>query len=192
MDAYAIIAIGASLGGSRALETLLAGLRADFPLPIALVQHRHKDRDRTLETLLGVYSGLPIREIEDKTVIRPGYVYLAPADYHVLVDSTNFALSIDAPVISARPSIDVLFESVADSYGPRAIGVILTGASHDGAAGLAAIKRCGGVAVVQDPACAECAVMPAAALAATPGARVLPLTQIAPFLESLCLDTNKE
>jgi two-component system chemotaxis response regulator CheB len=123
-----------------------------------------------------------VEEAEDKQPIEAGRVYLAPADYHLLVEGTSFALSTEAPVLSARPSIDVLFESAADAYAGRLIGVILTGASDDGARGLARIARAGGLAVAQEPATAECAVMPLAAISATHTRHVMPLERIAPFL----------
>jgi two-component system chemotaxis response regulator CheB len=131
-------------------------------------------------------SGLPVSEPDDKEPIARGRVYLAPRDYHLLIEGRHFALSTEAPVCYARPSIDVLFESAADAYGKDVIGVILTGKNRDGARGLAAIKKCGGLAVVEDPATAEAREMPEAALAATIVDRVLPLGGIALFLSSLC------
>jgi two-component system chemotaxis response regulator CheB len=113
-------------------------------------------------------------------------VYVAPPDYHLLVDEGRFALSVDARVQFSRPSIDVLFESVAETYRDRAIGIVLTGANDDGAAGLAAIKRNGGVALVQDPLTAARRAMPEAALAAAQADAVLPLEEIGPFLYGLC------
>ena len=181
-----IIVIGASFGGLTALQTLLPDLPESFPVPIAIVQHRSKDSDYGLCEFLSRHSRLPIIEPEDKQVIEPGRVYLAPHNYHLLVEGDHFALSIDAPVLHARPSVDVLFESAADAYRAGTIGVILTGANADGAQGLAKIKAFGGVAVVQDPASAEARQMPDAALAATSVDRVLPLTEIAPLLVDLC------
>jgi two-component system chemotaxis response regulator CheB len=124
-------------------------------------------------------------EVEDKDLIAPGRVYLAPPDYHLLVEPGSFALSVDERVQYARPSIDVLFESAADAYGERVIGVVLTGANADGAAGLARIAKRGGAAIVQDPETAEAREMPAAALAAAP-ATVLPLESIGPHIAELC------
>jgi two-component system, chemotaxis family, protein-glutamate methylesterase/glutaminase len=184
---HKIVVVGISLGGLKALAVLLRGLPPDFMLPVAIVQHRHKDSDRSLDTFLQEYCALPISEVEDKVPIRPGHVYLAPADYHLLVERDGFALSTEAPVWYARPSIDVLFESAADAYGAFAVGVIMTGASQDGALGLAAIKARGGLAVVQEPATAECRVMPDAAIAATTVDCILPLEEIAPFLGKIAL-----
>jgi two-component system chemotaxis response regulator CheB len=182
MRSYDIIVIGASLGGLNALTTLLSGLPAGFGLPIAVAQHRHREADDRLAVFLQYYSALEVREAEDKQPLAAGCVYLAPADYHLLLDEGALALSTEGPVLSARPSIDVLFESAADAYAARAIGVILTGASDDGARGLAKISRRGGLALIQDPATAESAVMPLAAIAAAQTAHVLALERIAPFL----------
>lgn len=184
--ASGIVVVGTSLGGLRALKTLLGGLPADFQTPVAIVQHRHAGSDDRLSEPLQRRTVLPVAEAEDKEVIVPGHVYLAPANYHLLVEEGSFALSTDSAVCHARPSIDVLFESAANAYGARAIGVILTGASQDGADGLAAIERHGGVAVVQDPATAESGTMPQAAIAAIETGRILPLEGIAPFVAGVC------
>lgn len=183
--AFELIVVGTSLGGLRALESLLSGLPKSFPVSMAIVQHRHKTSDNTLRTLLQQYSALPLKEPEDKEVVVPGRVYLAPADYHLLVETGSFALSTEAPVSYARPSIDVLFESAADAYAQRVIGVILTGANQDGAQGLAKIKACGGLTVVQEPSTAESRTMPEAAIAAVAVDWVLPLEAIASFLLNL-------
>jgi two-component system, chemotaxis family, protein-glutamate methylesterase/glutaminase len=179
---YEIVAIGVSFGGLEALETILLGLPKNFSMAIAIAQHRHKSSDGGLIEFLQRCTLLPIYEAQDKQAIVSGQVYLAPADYHLMVDSYHFALSTEAPVISARPSIDVLFESVADAYQQQAIGVILTGSSEDGAKGLAKIKAYGGLAIVQDPATAVSHIMPDAAIAAVPDAKILPLSEIASFL----------
>lgn len=179
---YKIVVLGASLGGVRALHVLLAGLPNHFPLPVAVVLHRGSDSDDTLRAVLQKESALRVKEAEDKEIIQPGLVYLSPADYHLLIEAGSLALSTDAPVAYARPSINVLFESAAEAYGVEAIGVVLTGASRDGAQGLAKIKERGGFAIVQEPATAESAVMPRAAIAASKVDRVLPISKIAPFL----------
>lgn len=183
---FELIVIGASLGGLHALGTLLAGLPHDFPVPLVIAQHRHRDSDATLRSVLQRSSAIGVYEAEDKQLIAPGAAYLAPADYHLLVERGSFALSTEGPVQYARPSIDVLFESAADAYGLRLIGVILTGANADGAAGLAAINAAGGCSVVQEPATAECRVMPDAALARVQPDYVVPLLEIAPLLTELC------
>jgi len=183
---YEIVVIGTSLGGLDALQILLAGLPADFPLPVVVVQHRGGDPGDMLSALLQRHSVVPGGEVEDKEVMVAGRVYLAPAGYHLLVEEGAFALSTEASVSYARPSIDVLFESAADAYGEKVIGVILTGASKDGARGAAKIKECGGLVVVQEPATAKSRVLPDAAIAATAVNRILPLAEIAPFLSTLC------
>ena len=130
-------------------------------------------------------SRLPVSEPEDKEPLLPGRVYLAPRDYHLLIQSGSFALSIDPPVGFARPSIDVLFESAADEYRERAVGVILTGANHDGARGLAKIKEHGGLTLVEDPTTAACREMPDAAINLTKVDQILPLAELAASLHRL-------
>jgi two-component system, chemotaxis family, protein-glutamate methylesterase/glutaminase len=186
MGSYDIVVIGASLGGLRALMTLLEGLSASFPLPIAIAQHRHREAADGLAAFLQHHSALQICEAEDKQPLAAGNVYLAPADYHLMVERGGLALSTEAPVLLARPSIDVLFETAADAYGAGVVGVILTGASDDGARGLALVKARGGLTVVQDPGSAESSVMPLAAIATTHTEHVFPLEQIARFLIRVC------
>lgn len=183
---FEIVVVGTSLGGLHALQVFLSGLPKDFAAAIAIAQHRHKSSDNALGIFLQHYCALPLSDAEDKEVIRPGQVYLAPPDYHLLVEDGKWALSTEAPVCHARPSINVLFESAADVYGRKVIGIILTGASHDGTQGLLRIKECGGLAVVQEPTTAECAIMPEAALAEVATDWVLPLPEIAPLLVKLC------
>lgn len=183
--AFEIVVVGTSTGGLKALQILLAGLPEEFPLPVAIVQHRGKDSESGLCDFLRQSSSLPVTEPEDKEPVLPGHVYLAPRDYHLLIENRSFALSTDWPVSYARPSIDVLFESAADEYEERAIGVILTGANQDGSRGLGKIKARGGVTLVQDPAFAACPEMPQAAIAQTEVDWVLPLEEIAPRLEEL-------
>jgi two-component system, chemotaxis family, protein-glutamate methylesterase/glutaminase len=184
---YEVIAIGASWGGLQAMGTLLEGIPTELEPAIVVVQHRSVESSRgMLESLLQLHSKRPVCEPGDKEPIEPRHVYVAPPDYHLLVDGGRFALSVDARVQYARPSIDVLFESVAEAYRDRAVGIVLTGANADGAAGLAAIKRRGGVAVVQDPRTAAKKEMPEAAIVAAEADAVLPLAEIGPFLYGLC------
>jgi two-component system chemotaxis response regulator CheB len=183
--AASVVVVGSSLGGLHALGLLLRGLPAGFPAPIVIVQHRGKDPDDALRRLLSVQSQLPVSEPIDKERVVPGHVYIAPADYHLLLERGSFALSTEAPVHYARPAVDVLFESAAESYGAGVVGVVLTGANHDGAAGAAKIKRYGGRVIVQDPESAESRPMPLAAIAAT-GVRGTPLKDIPALLISLC------
>ena len=180
--------IGDSLGGLRALPRRLQALPAGVGLPAVVVQHRSPDAGG-LAAFLQRSSGLAVVEAEDKLSLAPGGVYLAPPDYHLLVDGMQLALSTDAPLGFARPAIDVLFESAADAHGPHTVGVILTGASEDGAAGLARIRHRGGLGIVQEPSEAACAVMPRAALLAAGADHVLPLAAIAPTLASLAAES---
>jgi two-component system chemotaxis response regulator CheB len=183
---YDIVAMGASWGGLHAVETVLGGLPDGFRTPIAIAQHRAVDSaSGALARLLSLRSGLEVREVGDKDAIEPGGVYLAPPDYHLLVESGGFALSIEEHVQHSRPSIDVLFDSAADTYGERVIGVVLTGANEDGAYGVRRIRRRGGVTIAQDPATAERGYMPAAAIATGAVDHVLPLEQIGPKLGEL-------
>ena len=180
-----LVIVGSSLGGFDALKTLLGGLPADLPAPVVVVQHQGTSSGE-LSGLLQRYAALPICEAEDKEGISPGRVYLAPAGYHLLVEPGSFALSTDAPVLYARPSIDVAFETAADAYGAEVVGVVLTGAGRDGATGLAHVKRRGGRAIVQDPDTAHRRDMPAAALESVNVDWVLPLADIAPMIAALC------
>jgi len=184
---YEVIAIGASWGGLQAVGTLLEGIPVELDQAIVIAQHRSAESTRgVLESLLQRHIARPVSEPVDKEAVEPRRVYVAPADYHLLVEDQRFALSVEARVQFARPSIDVLFESVAEAYRDRAIGVVLTGANQDGAAGLAAIKRNGGVGIVQDPTMATKKSMPDAAIAAARADAVLPLDEIAPYLCGLC------
>ena len=177
--AFEIVVVGTSTGGLKALQTLLSGLPAEFPLPIVIVQHRGKDSENGLCEFLSKWSKMPVAEPEDKEPVRRKHMYLAPRDYHLLISNQSFALSTDSPVGFARPSVDVLFQSAADEYQDRAIGVILTGANRDGARGLAAIKSRGGLTLVEDPDSAACRVMPEAAIAEATPDWILPLEEIA-------------
>ena len=176
---YEIAVIGTSWGGLSALSTVLAGLPATFALPIVVVQHRSPDAVGMLAELLQSHTRLIVREVDDKHPVVPGHVHIAPANYHLLVERGYFSLTTDAPVRYSRPSIDVTFASVADEYGRHAIGIVLTGANDDGALGLRRITDRGGYAIIQEPASAESAIMPTAALRLVPRARVAPLAQIA-------------
>jgi two-component system chemotaxis response regulator CheB len=182
---YDIVVVGTSWGGLAALRALVAALPASFRMAVTLVQHRHKDSDHVLRALLQERSPLAVCEVEDKMPLERGHVYVAPPDYHTLVEPGYFSLSTEAPVRYSRPSIDVTFSSAADAYAHRAVGVILTGANADGALGLRRISDRGGLALVQDPGSAESGTMPAAAQRAVPRARVMPLPAIAAYLATL-------
>lgn len=182
---YDIAVVGTSWGGLAALRTLVAGLPGSFSMAVVLVQHRHKDSDHLLRVLLQERTSLRVCEVEDKMPIEHGGVYVAPPDYHTLVERGYFSLNTDAPVRYSRPSIDVTFLSAADSYAHRTVGIVLTGANADGSSGLRRISDRGGMALVQDPATAESPTMPAAAVKAVPRARVMALPEMIDYLVGL-------
>lgn len=180
------VAIGASAGAVQALLAILPALPARFPLPVLVVVHVPPDRDNALAPLLQAKCKLTVKEAEDKEPIEGGAIYLAPSDYHLLVEADRtLSLSTDELVNYSRPSIDVLFESAADAYGAELLGVILTGANHDGAAGLKAVRDAGGRTIVEDPAGAYATAMPLAALQACPSAITMNIDAIASYLSSL-------
>jgi two-component system chemotaxis response regulator CheB len=181
-----LVVIGCSWGGLEALGRVLDGLPADLGVPVAATQHRGPEGDDTLATVLQQRSRLRVREVEDKDLLTPGYLHLAPTDYHLLVDGDSFALSTDERVRYSRPSIDVLFESAADAFGPGLLAVLLTGANADGTAGLQHVRSRGGYALVQDPATAERPAMPASAIAAGAVDVVAPLDGIADAILDHC------
>jgi len=182
-----IIVVGTSLGGLAALRTLLENLPLNFAFPVAVVQHRSVECSDLLLRELRRHIPLPLLEPADYEPILPGRIYIAPADYHLLIERGEFRLSTEGPVRYARPSIDVLFESAADDCGSRSVGIILTGASEDGAQGAVRIKQVGGTLIVQNPEEAECAVMPRATLNAVAADYVYSLSEIRSYLG--CLQT---
>lgn len=189
---FRAVVIGVSSGGLRALKILLGGLPADFPLPVLVVQHISADAGDGLAKLLDELCPVRVKEADEQEEMLPGTVYLAPSNYHLLVESDGFlSLSADPPVSFARPSIDVLFTSAAAALGDSVIGVVLTGANFDGSQGLKAIKAAGGVAIVQDPADAEAPQMPLAALAVTPADHVISLAGMAVLLGRLASATTR-
>lgn len=178
------IVVGASTGALEALAELLAPLPASFRLPILVVVHLSPDRKSILAELLDAKCNVDVREADDKEPIEPGTVYLAPPDYHLLVEpDKRLSLSSEEPVHYSRPSVDVLFETAAEAFGPRLIGVILTGANDDGARGLKAITSAGGIAIVQTPELAHVSTMPLAALKICPEAHTLSLEEMTAFLQ---------
>ena len=189
MNDYDIVAIGASWGGLHAIGTVLTGLGPGFGAAVVVAQHRSPHEDRgLLPELLSRRSGMPVSDGADKDALIPGRVIVAPAGYHLLVEDGCVELSCEDVVQFSRPSIDVLFQSVAEEYGSRAIGVVLTGANADGACGLREIARRGGHTIVQDPATSERPEMPRAALAEMTPDAVLALDDIAGHLQSLCAE----
>lgn len=179
------VVIGASAGAVEALLRILPELPSDYPLPLLIVVHLPPDRESTLAALFDSRCRIRVKEAEDKEPVLPGTAYLAPPDYHLMVEHDfHLSLSGEEQVLYSRPSIDVLFESAADAYGTSLAGIILTGANSDGARGLRAVAASGGIALVQSPECAEATAMPAAALAACPSAQVLSLAEITGVLKN--------
>ena len=171
--------IGASWGGVELLLELMPALPPACRAAFFIVIHIPREEPSLLPELFGGCCALPVKEAEDKEPARPGTVYFAPPDYHLLVErGPAIALSSDEPVHFSRPSIDVLFDSAADAYGPRLLGLILTGANQDGADGLMAVGRAGGRTVVQDPASAAVSTLPEAALSRGPVDCVLDREQL--------------
>ena len=174
-----VVVMGGSAGGFKAFSAILSALPLDFPLPVLVVQHLCPGDDGLFARHLASTVKLPLIEPCDKQWIKQGHVYVAPANYHMLVEQKGtIALSVDAKVNWSRPSIDVLFESAALAFGGRAIAVLLSGANADGAAGMQKIKEAGGLTIVQDPATAEYPVMPQAAIDSGAGDEVLSVEQI--------------
>lgn len=180
------VVIGASAGALETLFLILPSLPADYRLPVLIVVHLPAGKKSILAPLLQARCRVAVREAEDKEPIAGGTVHIAPPDYHLQAENDRrLSLSSDDPVLFSRPSIDVLFETAADAYGPGLAGIVLTGANHDGAIGLRAITQAGGTAIVQDPDTAYATAMPAAARLACPGALVLTPSQIASFLQDI-------
>ncbi len=184
--AFDIVAIAASAGGLRALTTLLAALSSDFPAAVTVVQHLDPRHRSLMAELLSRQSRLPVKQAEEGDRLRPGSVYVAPPDRHLLVNAdATLSLSKTELVHFLRPSADLLFESVAASFKDRAIAVVLTGTGSDGASGLQAIKKMGGTVISQDEGTSEFFGMPSAAIQTGQVDFVLPLSEIAPALTTL-------
>jgi two-component system chemotaxis response regulator CheB len=180
------IVIGASAGGIEALSALLPALPRGGQVAVFVVLHLPRDRDSLLADIFRPRCAFDVREAEDKEPVSPGSIYFAPPDYHLLLDEgPRLALSVDEPVMFSRPSIDVLFESAADLYGPRLLGIVLSGANGDGALGLKKVHAAGGLAWVQDPTEAKAALMPEMALKEVPDSRVLSLAEMTSLLGTL-------
>ncbi len=180
---HELIVIGVSAGGMEALGKILPVLPKDFPLPIVVVQHLHPSQDGFLCKYLNKKCLVTVKEADVKEPVVPAHVYLAPANYHLLIEEDKtFSLSVDEKVNFARPSIDVLFESAVDAYGGSLVGIILTGANNDGVYGLQLIKKNIGMTIIQDPATAESVYLPWAAVNAVEADYILPLEDIGSFL----------
>lgn len=180
------VVIGASAGGVGALLHLLPGLPADYGCAVLAVLHIPDGRQSHLAGVFQQRMNLPVREARDKEEVASGTLYFAGSGYHLSVErDRSFSLSCEAPLHFARPAIDYLMESAADAYGPALVGILLTGANHDGAAGLAAIGAAGGLTVVQDPQEAEVPTMPQQAIRLRAPDLILPLEEIHTLLMML-------
>lgn len=180
------VVIGASAGGFEALLAILQGLPANYPMPLVAVLHLPEHHESRLAELFGRRLLLQVREARDKESLAPGILYFAPSGYHLSIENDHsFSLSCEERVSYARPSIDVLFASAADAYGKSLAGILLTGANYDGAAGLAGMQVAGALTIVQDPASAEIATMPEAAIRRMKPDLILPLAEIHSVLRKL-------
>jgi two-component system chemotaxis response regulator CheB len=180
---YEAIVLGVSSGGMNALKIIFAALPANFSMPIIIVQHVGANSDSQWIQLLNEKSNLHLKEADEKETIEKGKVYFAPPNYHLLIEKDkSFSLTIDERVNFARPSIDVLFETAAEAYKKKLIGIVLTGSNSDGTKGIKRIKECGGLAIIQDPKTAESAYMPTSAIDAIKADYILSLEDIVQLL----------
>ncbi|SLM28316.1 putative chemotaxis protein-glutamate methylesterase [Desulfamplus magnetovallimortis] len=185
------VVIGVSAGGFKALHRILPLFDNSFPIPVMIVQHRKAENDSFFVNSLKEKCHIHVEEAIDKTRIAQGRIYIAPGGYHLLVEKDlSLALSVDSPVCYCRPSIDVLFESAADAFGPNIIGIILTGANADGANGIKAIKSSGGITIVQNPKTADVDYMPLAAIKTNAVDHILELDEIPRFVNNLVIGSN--
>lgn len=183
---YEAIVIGVSSGGMNALKMLSSSLPVYFELPIIIVQHLSAQSDSHWIKLLNEKSQLNLKEADEKDTIEKGNIYIAPPNYHLLIEKDKtLSLTIDERVNFARPSIDVLFESAAEAYKTKLIGIVLTGSNNDGTNGIKRIKDCGGLAIIQDPETAESDYMPKSAIAAIVPDYILSLENIIKLLIQL-------
>lgn len=188
---YEAIVIGVSSGGLKALKLIFSVFPSDFAVPVIVVQHIGPRSENSWISLLNGSCNIPVKEADEKEKIGAGSIYVAPSNYHLMIEKDKtFSLTIDERVNFARPSIDVLFESAADAYKEKLIGIILTGANNDGTKGVKRIKECGGLVIVQDPATAESSFMPASAIAAMQPDHILELDQIGDLLIKITVSNN--
>ncbi|QUH25401.1 chemotaxis protein CheB [Serpentinicella alkaliphila] len=158
---YKAVVMGTSMGGINALKSILTKFDQNFPVPILIVQHMSSHSNNFLANYLNEICKIEVKEADEKEKVIPGYAYIAPPNYHLLIEKDGYiSLSVEEKINFARPSIDVLFETAADAYRHNLIGVILTGANRDGAKGLKIIKERGGLVIVEDPTTAESSMMP--------------------------------
>jgi len=189
---FKAVVIGASAGGIDAISAVLVGLKEDFNVPILIVQHLSPDSDNYMVTHLNEICRINVVEAEEKEKVQSGNAYVAPPNYHILVEQDEtLSLSVEPKVNYARPSIDVLFETAANTYGNGLIGVILTGANSDGSKGLKRIVELGGIAIVQNPKTSEFDSMPMAAIATTKVDYILELREISTKLAEIIGGKNE-
>jgi len=181
-----VLVIGGSAGSIDALLQLFPTLPGSLSFAMIIVLHRKNSADSTLTDILAARTRLPVNEVDDKDPVLPGHIYLAPADYHLLIERTRlFSLDDSEKVNYSRPSLDVTFESAADSYGPSLVGVLLSGANADGTQGLAAIKKAGGVIIAQKPESAKVAYMPQQAILNTDIDFIFDMPELASFIQRI-------
>ncbi len=188
LNSFKAVVIGVSAGGLSALSHLLGALPQQYPLPIAIVQHRMRDAGDTLESILQEKTALVVKQADEKEKLMAGCVYIGPPGYHLLIEQDGtFSLSTDQRVNFSIPSIDVLFESAADVYRQALIAILMTGANADGAAGLLKIRKTGGLTIAQDPAEAEYSTMPQAAIEIGAASHTMKLHEIKEYLIKLSM-----
>jgi two-component system chemotaxis response regulator CheB len=191
MGQFNIVAIGSSAGGIKALEIILSDLPADFSVPILIVQHLDPRHKSLMADIMQRHSKLRVTEAVNDEALEPSVAYIAPPNKHMLVNDGRISLTSPAFVHFSRPSIDLLFESVAATYGDRSIGIILSGTGRDGAMGIKAIKEKGGTTIAQDEPTSEHWGMPQAAIATGMVDFVLPIQEIAPAIIALIREETK-
>jgi len=188
---YKAVVIGASAGGFHALKELIPKLPKEFSMPVFVVQHISPTSDNYMAQFLNKLSNLIVKEADEKEDIKPGYVYISPPNYHMLIEEDNtISLSTEGKMNYSRPSIDILFDTAAMTYGERLIGIVLTGANNDGAEGLLKIKNGGGYCIVQEPSEAEANAMPLAAIKKSKPNKIMKLDNIVALL--IDMDKHKE
>ncbi len=189
MSDYSAIVMGMSAGGMEVLINIFLNLDKSFPLPVIIVQHLHPMHKSELPDILRRYTEMEVLEASEKCVVEPGKIYLAPADYHLLVErDATISLSNDEKVNYSRPSIDLLFESAAYVWGDKLIGIIFTGANNDGAEGIKAIKKYGGLTIAENPDTAEYSAMPGSAVDTGCVDLIYSKEEIKLYLEKLSVD----
>lgn len=192
MGQFDIVAIGSSAGGIKAIAIILSALPVDFPAPILIVQHLDPSHKSLIVEIMQRHSRLRVTEAIDGETMNPSTVYIAPPNKHMLVNDGKIQLTSTAFFHFSRPSIDLLFESVAATFGERAIGIILTGSGHDGTMGIKAIKENGGTTIAQDEARSEYRDMPQSAISTGMVDFVLAIQEIAPAIIALTREVHEE